>query len=57
MHHLCSRWRNLGWINAKALSGDIATQLKNMKKGQVTEPIYKITLFYLLNFWIKNKQV
>ena len=32
---------NLGWINAKALSSDIATQLKNMKKGQVTEPIYK----------------
>ena len=46
---------NLGWINAKALSNDIAIKLENMKVGQVTDPIYKTNSILFIKLLNKKK--
>jgi len=46
---------NLGWINAKALSNDIAIKLENMKVGQVTDPIYKTNSILFIKLLDKKK--
>ncbi len=43
---------NLGWIRANALSKEIYNNLKNLKKGDISEPIIKgntLTLFKLVD--------